>query len=94
MQLMLCINGTKRTNTVTGQVYEAVGQFICPHCGKVSDILEFAPPVKEFHSISCRSCKKITNRVARFSNRYRFVPLNDPTVEDASLQQDLVTTDV
>lgn len=81
MQLMLCINGTDRTNTVTGQVYEAVGRFICPHCGRVSDILEFAPPVTEFHRITCHGCKKTTKRVARFSNRHRFIPLNNPDAE-------------
>ena len=86
MQLMLCIKGTEHTNTVTGQVYEAIGQFICPHCGKVSDILEFAPPVTMFHSITCHGCKQPTFRRARFSNRHRFIPLNNPeadlTVED------------
>jgi hypothetical protein len=32
--LMLCTEGTTRTNTATGSVYECIGRFICPHCGQ------------------------------------------------------------
>lgn len=78
MQLMLCIAGSARTNTYTGQVYECVGKFTCPSCGVESEILEFAEPVEEWHSITCRHCKVNTPKVARYANKKRFIPLNDP----------------
>lgn len=85
---MLCIEGTPRTNTVTGQVYESVGRFTCPQCGKVSDILEFAPPVEEWWSITCHGCKKTIERVARFAHKKRFIPLNDPDSLEESHAED------
>jgi len=78
MQLMLCIKGTPRTNTVAGLVYESVGHFTCPHCGKVSVILEFAPPVQEWLSITCHGCNRSVDRVGRYAHQKRFIPLNDP----------------
>ena len=75
MTLMLCIKGTPETNTQTGKIYECVGRFICPNCGKVSVILEFSAPVEEFESISCRRCKQNILRKARYSHQERFVPL-------------------
>lgn len=90
MQLMLCIEGSDRTNTVAGQVYEAVGFFTCPHCGHVSDILEFAPPVTEFHSINCWHCKEVVYRKARYSHKKRFIPLNDldATMDDVVVERE------
>jgi hypothetical protein len=75
MTLMLCIKGTTETNTQTGKIYECVGRFICPNCGKVSEILEFAEPVMEFDAINCRGCKLTIPRKARYSHQERFVPL-------------------
>lgn len=72
---MLCIKGTAFTNTETGKVYECVGQFVCPHCGLKSPILEFAPPVQIFESIDCYGCKAKIDRYARYSHQERFIPL-------------------
>lgn len=77
MRLMLCTHGTPETNTVTGKVYECVGSFFCPKCGFDSPILEFAEPVQEFDSIRCFGCRKVIKKVARYSHRDRFVPIND-----------------
>jgi hypothetical protein len=81
MQLMLCIEGTERTNTVTGQVYSCVRRFVCPHCGYPSPILEFDSPVALWYSNSCEACLGITRRPARYGHRDRFIPLNDPDAE-------------
>jgi hypothetical protein len=86
MHLMLCINGTVGTGTETGRVYEAIGRFVCPQCGFVSDILEFAPPVVEFGSIDCWGCNRVIKHVARFGNQNRFIPLNDLGLDMASEQ--------
>ena len=82
MQLMLCIKGTPRTNTVTGSVYECIGRFVCRHCGEPSEILEFAPPVEEWESITCKKCKRSLIKPARYANQKRFIPLNDPDAVD------------
>ena len=92
MNLMLCIKGTARTKTVTGKVYECVGRFICPVCGKVSEILEFAPPVKKWNSISCWGCNASIKKAARYANQKRFIQINDPdapaeTLEDQFTQK-------
>ena len=79
---MLCILGTPRTNTVTGQTYEAVGEFICPNCGDVSGILEFAPPVEEWWSITCHKCGSIVDKYGRYGNKKRFIPLNDTDLSE------------
>ena len=81
MQLMLCIEGTERTNTVTGQVYSCVGRFVCPHCGSPSSILKFDSPVALWEEITCEACFGITNRPARYGHQDRFIPLNDPDAE-------------
>lgn len=75
---MLCIEGTPRTNTITGQVYECVGAFVCSNCGNPSEILEFADPVEEWDSIHCHICLAVHKRRARYANKKRFIPLNDP----------------
>jgi hypothetical protein len=87
MQLMLCILGTPKTNTVTGQVYECVGRFVCPCCGKKSDILEFDEPVEQWSSIRCRGCNSLIPKPGRYSNKKRFIPLNDP---DAIIEADSI----
>ena len=84
---MLCTLGTPRTNTVTGQIYECVGRFVCPCCGKISDILEFADPVEEWQSIRCRGCNGLTNKVGRYANKKRFIPLNDPDAPSEQMEE-------
>jgi hypothetical protein len=86
---MLCIKGSHKTNTFTGQVYECVGQFTCPHCGQISEILEFAPPVEEWESIRCRKCNVSSDKIGRYGNKKRFIPLNDPDALAESMEENL-----
>ena len=76
--LMLCVEGTVRTNTEAGKVYECIGRFICPHCGHVSPILDFEEPVADWDSIRCKSCKRETIGLGRYGHQDRFVPLTGP----------------
>lgn len=92
MQLMLCIEGTVHTNTVTGQVYECVGAFVCHNCGNPSEILEFADPVEQWDSITCHFCGAKHVKSARYANKKRFIPLNDPDAEILEDERDLCTT--
>jgi hypothetical protein len=90
---MLCIEGTVSTNTVTGQVYNCVGRFVCDHCAKVSTILEFSDRcMTAWESIECLACERPTFKLAQYGNQARFVPLIDPDrlEQDALLQDELV----
>ncbi len=76
---MLCIEGTVRTNTVTGQVYTCVNRFVCDYCGNESTILEFSDErVAAWEAIDCLACGQQTDKLARYGNQARFVPLIDP----------------
>ena len=89
---MLCTLGTPRTNTVTGQVYESVGHFTCSHCGKVSEILEFAAPVEEWASITCHGCRRSVIKTGRYAHQNRFIPLNDPDAVELEEESEKCTT--
>ncbi len=88
---MLCIEGTASTNTVTGQVYNCIGRFVCRHCGKESTILEFSDErMTAWASIDCLACGLPTDKLARYSNQARFVPLIDSyAVEEDTLKETL-----
>ena len=90
---MLCIEGTVKTNTVTGQVYNCVGRFVCGCCGKPSTILEFSDErMSACERIVCLGCGQRKVKLARYGNQARFVPLIDPDAveEVAESREELV----
>lgn len=92
-QLLLCIETWPRSQVEKGKTYESVGRFTCPACGHISPVLLFAAPVRWWHGVRCRVCRRTWRPPGgvRPCHAKRFIPLTPPPDVPIDVTRELET---